>query len=521
MAYPSPDPNDHDPVLRWRVASVLAGFAGLAALFLVYTVVEAGVEDELERVWTPATAYLAGTVALAGLLAFATAKRERTVRQVYLADGFGVLAAIGLITLTSRNTNIGYRPEFTLLIAATLWMTGRSAFVPSTARRTAVLCALAAVPIGWLTWTTYVGYEKPLPSYPEMSPAGVTFYIELWWLAASVLAVSTSHVIYGLRHEIDRARRLGQYVLEEQIGEGGMGRVYRARHAMLRRPTAVKLLVNAGESQVRRFEREVQLTASLTHPNTVAVFDYGRTPDGVFYYAMEYLPGLDLGALVQANGPLPAGRVVHILRQVCGALAEAHDAGLIHRDVKPANIILCERGGRGDVAKVLDFGLVKELDATAEDVHATSAGAVLGTPLYMSPEAIREPDAVGPRSDLYALGAVGYLLLTGRDVFTGAGVVEVCGHHLHSAPVAPSKHQPGIPEDLEALILRCLAKAPGDRPASAAALEAALAGCGSAGAWDYDRAAAWWSRREIVSRPTGAPPRSPATVAVDLSVRNR
>ena len=182
------------------------------------------------------------------------------------------------------------------------------------------------------------------------------------------------------------ARRLGPYTLVEKIGEGGMGAVYRASHALLRRPTAIKILPpqRAGEMDLARFEREVQMTSQLTSPHTVSVYDYGRTPDGLFYYAMEFLDGIDLEELVRRDGPMPPGRVVHVLRQVCEALGEAHRAGLIHRDVKPANILLCERGGRFDVAKVVDFGLVKSVSGS--DPGVTLENTVPGTPHYMAPE---------------------------------------------------------------------------------------------------------------------------------------
>jgi eukaryotic-like serine/threonine-protein kinase len=313
----------------------------------------------------------------------------------------------------------------------------------------------------------------------------------MWLLAAITVATAGSAVIYGLRREVRHARQLGQYTLEEKLGEGGMGVVYRARHAMLRRPTAVKLLrpERMGEAGLLRFEREVQLTASLSHPNTVTVFDYGRTPDGVFYYAMEYLEGLGLDQLVAADGPQPPGRVAHVLRQVLEALAEAHGVGLVHRDVKPANVILCERGGVPDVAKVVDFGLVKDLDAAD---GLTRDATLVGTPLYLAPEAIRST-AADARSDLYSVGAVAYFLLAGRHVFEGATIVEICSHHLHTPPVPPSERLGrSLPVALEAWVLGCLEKDPARRPPSASAAAAGLERCGLAGEWTPEAARAWW-----------------------------
>src|SRR5690606_31795371 len=211
------------------------------------------------------------------------------------------------------------------------------------------------------------------------------------------------------------------------------------RHALLRRPTAVKLLPpdKAGGAAIARFEREVQLTASLVHPNTVTIFDYGHTPDGVFYYAMEYLDGGDLETVVAVGGPMPPARAAHVLAQIAAGLAEAHEIGLIHRDVKPANVFLVGKEGVADLAKLLDFGLVRELESGATS-GLTRTDTVMGTPLYLSPEAITSPAAVDARSDLYALGAVGYFLLTGEHVFSGRTVVEICSHHLHTEPEPPS-----------------------------------------------------------------------------------
>jgi hypothetical protein len=291
------------------------------------------------------------------------------------------------------------------------------------------------------------------------------------------------------------ARQLGQYALEEKLGAGGMGTVYKARHAMLRRPTAIKLLDvdRMSDAAIARFEREVQLTSALTHPNTVAVFDYGRTPEGIFYYAMEYLEGMNLDDLIQRFGQLPEARVMHILRQVCGSLAEAHAAGLVHRDVKPANILLTCRGGIHDFVKVLDFGLVKALDGP-DKANVTSPNALIGTPLYLSPEAVNQPDEVDARADVYAVGAIGYFLLTGSPVFTGATVMEICMKHVKSVPESPSVRR-GTPvgPDLEALLLRCLAKASSDRPSDAAELLCELERCTVEGAWTAQDAAAWWS----------------------------
>jgi tRNA A-37 threonylcarbamoyl transferase component Bud32 len=364
-----------------------------------------------------------------------------------------------------------------MLLAVNLILYTRSIFIPSSARRTLAVSAAAALPLAVYSLSN--------------EAVRLSVWKVMWLLAAITVATAGSAVIYGLRREVRHARQLGQYTLEEKLGEGGMGVVYRARHAMLRRPTAIKLLKpeRMGEAGLRRFEREVQLTAGLSHPNTVTVFDYGRTPDGVFYYAMEYLEGLGLDQLVAADGPQTPGRAVHIIRQVLEALAEAHGVGLVHRDVKPGNIILCERGGLSDVAKVVDFGLVKDLEAEGD---ATHDAALVGTPLYLAPEAIRSPVA-DARSDLYSLGAVAYFLLTGQHVFEGRTIIEICGHHLHTPPTPPSERlgRP-LPAALEAWVLSCLEKDPARRPASALEAAARLERCGLAGEWNPDEARAWW-----------------------------
>jgi len=323
---------------------------------------------------------------------------------------------------------------------------------------------------------------------------GLTLYFIAQRQRAERALASANEHIEDLEEAVRSAQQLGQYTLESKLGQGGMGEVYRASHAMLRRPTAVKLLPpdKVGEQSVQRFEQEVQLTAQLTHPNTITVFDYGRTPDGIFYYAMELLDGASLRDAVHADGPQVAARVVHILRQTADALAEAHEAGLIHRDIKPANIVVCNYGGKLDHVKVLDFGLVRSV-ARTDEAGITTEGMITGTPAYLAPEVLTNPDQVDHRSDLYAVGAVGFFLLTGEDVFSGNSVAEVCGHHIHTTPDSPSARidQP-VPTKLERLILSCLEKDPAKRPHSAAELERLLSECEHASAWTRTHAREWW-----------------------------
>lgn len=347
----------------------------------------------------------------------------------------------------------------------------RAVIVPSKPRTTLVLGCLGVIPA--LLVAVLDGAAR--------GSAGEVLSFSAIWCASSVaLSTFTSKVIYGLRETVSLAQQLGQYVIERKLGAGGMGEVYLARHSLLRRHTAVKLLPpeRAGLKTVERFEREVRATSRLSHPNTVAIYDYGRTRDGIFYYAMEYLEGMDLQRLVQEQGPVPAPRAVHILAQVAGALGEAHATGLIHRDLKPANVFLCERGGLGDTVKVLDFGLVKDTGADRPATGQTDVNALIGTPGYLAPESIHSPTEVDARSDIYALGALGYFLLTGREVFEGSTVVALCVAHLHQIPEPPSARlKRALPADLEQLILSCLEKDPAHRPQSAAALRSALLAC--------------------------------------------
>jgi hypothetical protein len=320
-------------------------------------------------------------------------------------------------------------------------------------------------------------------------------------------ATFASFQITALRREVSEARRLGPYHLKQRLGSGGMGEVYLAEHRLLKRPCAVKLIrpEHAGDpALLRRFEREVHATAELTHPNTIAIYDYGHDEDGTFYYVMEYLQGPNLDDLVQQHGPLPPGRVVHFLRQLCAALHVAHSAGLVHRDIKPSNVIVCRYGGSHDVAKLLDFGLVRTPDWDGrEETRLTAKGIVLGTPDYMAPEQIRGAGLVDARSDLYGLGALAYFLLTGRPPFQRETVMETLIAHLEEAVAPLTSWRPDIPADLQSIVLRCLQKDAANRFIDAATLEKALACCACATEWTEDQASAWWQAH----RPVGCPDR--------------
>jgi serine/threonine-protein kinase len=401
------------------------------------------------------------------------------------------------------------------LLSFVVGVLARAIVVPSTARRTLVIGVVGALVLVALAVVRGADEQQAL---------GSAAAVACWAVTAVTISTVASQTIFGLRKEAERARVLGQYTLESKIGQGGMGDVWRASHSLLRRPTAVKLLPpsRTGEVAIRRFEREVQLTARLTHPNTVAIYDYGRTRDGIFYYAMELLEGTDLDRLVTAHGPQPAERVLHVLTQICGALAEAHDLGLVHRDVKPANILLSPRKNEHEFAKIVDFGLVKSVDPslTRASPGVTATNSITGTPLYMSPESIKAPDSVDARSDLYALGAVAWFLLVGRPPFQGTSIVEVCGQHLHAAPLRPSAALRGpVPSDLEDVILACLEKDPAIRPRDARELRDRLEACESYGRWKVEHATSWW-RMHAQGAPRAAPDSTlRQTIALDVGDR--
>ena len=419
-----------------------------------------------------------------------------TMRRLRISElvVFG-LPALFFIALEQTNlghcAEIGYLPNaggvwFLLIFTYAL-------FIPNSWRRAAVvlgtLCTLPVLALLVMAVST--------PSVRSMLTVDYVTEMILMMVMAGITAVYGTYTIGSLRREAFEAKQLGQYRLGELIGKGGMGEVYLAEHQLLKRPCAVKLIrpERTGDpTALARFEREVRATARLSHWNTVEIYDYGRTEDGTFYYVMEYLPGLSLATLIERYGPLPPERVVHLLRQTCDGLREAHEIGLIHRDIKPGNLFAAERGGLYDVAKLLDFGLVKPL-ADRGGPQMTHEGTITGSPLFMAPEQATHEKEADARSDIYALGAVGYFLLTGQAPFNDPNPMKVLVAHVRDAVVPPSKLKPDVPADLEQVILRCLAKKPDDRYPDVTSLERALAGCNVADRWTQEDAAGWW--REI------------------------
>ena len=397
--------------------------------------------------------------------------------------------------------------RFDAILAVTNILVVRATLLPASARRAAIIGTLSAAPVVLPAYVWWALGGGDMPGDGQLSAALLT-----GWALVSVVGSSTiSKVVHGLHHKVRQAQQLGQYRLVSRLGQGGMGEVFLARHALLQRPTAVKLLRPelAGEDAIAGFEREVQATSQLSHPNTVAIYDYGRTPDGIFYYVMEYLPGIDLETLVRRRGAMPAARAVHVLRQVCASLAEAHDAGLIHRDVKAANVILCQRGGVPDVVKVVDFGLVRDLG----DEQAAERG-VSGTPSYLAPEAISDPTSMDARTDLYAVGILGYWLVAGQLPIEGQNATHVLSLQLFQQPrpLAEVAEQPVSPE-LEDALMRCLRKKPAERPRGIRALGRALARCPEADAWSDEDARQWWESSGVQGGPAPVRGTSSATAA--------
>jgi len=513
-------------LLQWRVGNVALVIALIGGAFVVMRIAAVlSVGSPGYMLSTSMVAHYAG-VAFSVAMWLTCRKSRLSTRSVLAVELVGLTAICSVYAVMAEGIPQAFRPEMTILLAFGVFLLAHAVHVPSTWRWTVILAAALAVPLiigAWMILTPMdpriVEASASAEGSVQRSPASIIGIgmasVVTWWMVIAATAAAASAVIYGLRREVREARQLGQYTIVRKLGEGGMAVVYLANHRMLRRPTAVKLFLpeKVGEMGLARFEREVQTTARLAHPNTVTIYDYGRTADGLFYYAMELLDGASLAEVVEVSGPMPPARVIHILHQVAGALAEAHDLGLVH-------------GGAADVAKVVDFGLVKAIRGV-DDLGKTAENAIVGTPQFLAPEVINGEGRDSPKRDLYALGCVGYYLLTGEQVFTGSTVLEVCIKHLEATPEPPSARlgKP-IPDDLESLILDLLAKDPKARPPSAEALSARLEECEGYGCWSQAEAHDWWVAHEAALQALSQKDReqdssSATALAVDVRDRSR
>jgi serine/threonine-protein kinase len=442
---------------------------------------------------------LASMVAIStGMVWFAHSGRLTPARLLSVSLGYEIVVAL-VISISDHLAPLEGGVPFARISWLCVWIVIFPLVVPASPRWALVagLASASTWPVGYL-----VGLA--LGNAPAAGSTVLLACLSNYFAAA--LAMFSTIVIR-------RLQELGCYQLVEKLDHGGMGEIWKARHRMLARPVAVKLIrpellglktpVEAA-ALVSRFQREAQATAALHSSHTVALHDFGVTPEGAFYYVMELLEGLDLETLVRRFGPVPPERAIYLLAQACDSLAEAHAVGLIHRDVKPANILACHWGLKWDFVKVLDFGLVKATWSMGDDDRLTSEGVLAGTPAYMAPEAVLGEKGLDARVDLYGLGCVAYWLLTGERVFVGRTPVEVLLHHVKTAPVPPSERAgTKVPPSLEALVLSCLAKDPADRPPTAEWLAARLAECDTAGDWTPARAQAWWEvHRAGASRAT-------------------
>jgi len=418
----------------------------------------------------------------------------------------GIGTAWGLI-LTPPNLG----SIFTALLANTMTVLARAITVPSRAGRTLRLSALAYVSELVMVWLWVNGTLSP----EQRIPLSMGIDQTIWAAAAVAIATITSRILYDLRRSVREANELGQYALEEKLGAGGMGEVWRARHRFLVRAAAVKLirpeLLSSGRIDpaimLRRFEREARATAALRSPHTVQLYDFGQADDGTLFYVMEMLGGIDLEKLVSRYGPVPAERAIYLLRQVCHSLYEAHQNGLIHRDVKPANIFVSCVGTDIDFVKVLDFGLVR-LRAERPDgdeAKLTGEGSIAATPAYAAPEVVLGETNYDHRVDIYAVGCVGYWLLTGKLVFEGDTPMKVMLEHARTPPPRPqTRTELLIPPELEQIILDCMEKDPARRPATAAELGSRLRDVKVPQEWTPERAERWWRAhmpQQVQERP--------------------
>jgi serine/threonine-protein kinase len=373
--------------------------------------------------------------------------------------------------------------------------------MPNTIRRGAVVTlSLAAIP--YVQMLIYRVLSPELAGLLKLDQSATALPFPF---VAAIVATFATHVIQSARREAFKARQLGQYRLLEKLGDGGMGEVYKAEHVLLKRPCAVKLIKSDGRVDARaiaRFEKEVKATAKLTHWNTIEIYDYGRTEDDTFYYVMELLPGVNVDDLLSICGPISVGRVVYLLRQICGALHEAHSNGLVHRDIKPGNIFVSMRGGEFDVAKLLDFGLVKEANEKSELKSGQSSSS--GTPLYMAPEQASAYDDVDGRADIYSLGVVAYQMLTGVPPFANRSWLSLLDEHQNEELIPPSKINESIPAELEQVVLKCMAKDRAARFQTVLELRMTLDESKPTPTWGPEQATQWWDDHKFEDRNIGS-----------------
>ena len=460
----------------------LAALAGTIALSIVVSVMLVSALTRGVLVLPRSAGSVAPLMALALVAALHYTLSRRPLASITLGVIDGILV---LVLFASLLVHIALDHDFScawcLMGTAVLThiVLTRGAFVPSTAARTFWLSAPAPLVLGLTHWGR--SFSSPLGGGAHGEQLSFMIVSQaLLWSAIGVACLS-SHINLGLRRRTFEAKQLGQYELHECLGRGAMGEVYRATHTLMKRPTAIKFMHPnlAGSTALQRFEAEVVKTCRLSHPNIISIYDYGRTAEGAFYYAMELIDGEDLQTLVEREGPLDQVRVQVILAQACDALHHSHERGLIHRDVKAANMMLCDRGSAGEIVKLLDFGLVKDL--ADQDRKLTLDHQVLGTPETMAPEIILG-EAPGPQSDVYSLSAVGYRLLTGRPLFEARTLGALLDAHLHDDPVPISRLNPQVSEELEAVLLRGVSKRPADRFTSTLDMKEALLAVGPPGA---------------------------------------
>jgi serine/threonine-protein kinase len=448
--------------------------------------------------WAPG-----GTTILVSLLMYVVA-RSQAIPPAKLMDvglAFGAVSSFGiaLAEFWGVYSEVEYQGGFFGLSWVAVWMLSYTVIIPNRPAKTLLSLIVSASSVSIVIGLSmkYAGTSIPV------GPGPFFFGTIFPYLICTGMAYVGARVVYRLGTAVSRARELGSYRLIDILGHGGMGEVWRAQHRMLARPAAIKLIrpEALGESTIEdrktvqgRFEREAQATASMRSPHTIELFDFGISQAGTFYYVMELLDGMDTESLIRRFGPIPPARMIHVLRQVCHSLAEAHEAGLIHRDIKPANVYVCRYGREVDFVKVLDFGLVKrQREPEDADLRLTREGTSSGTPAFMAPEQVLGDRPLDARTDLYAVGCLGYWLLTGHLVFEGETVMKTMMHHAHSKPTPPSERSElEISPTLDRIILTCLEKDPGQRHQNADELSRALAECGTMDSWTREQSHRWW-----------------------------